>query len=160
MNILVGVGDMKVSNDPESTLVTYSLGSCIGVVIYDPVIKAGGLLHYMLPKSSLDGRKAKKNPYMFGDIGIPLLFKETYKLGAKKNRMKVIVAGGSQILDQKGFFNIGKRNYMTLRKMFWKNNVMVDFEDVGGNSNRTLKIELENGQAWMKISGREMKKIC
>ena len=160
MNIVVGVGDMKVSNDPESMLVTYSLGSCIGVAIYDPVIKVGGLLHYMLPESSLDGRKAKKNPYMFGDTGIPLLFKEAYTLGAKKNRMKVIVAGGSQILDQKGFFNIGKRNYTTLRKMLWKNNVMVDFEDVGGNSNRTVKLDLENGQAWMKISGREMKKIC
>ena len=60
MNIVVGVGDMKVSNDSESMLVTYSLGSCIGVAIYDPVIKVGGLLHYMLPESSLDGRKPKK----------------------------------------------------------------------------------------------------
>ena len=159
MNIVVGVGDMKVSNDPEIVLITYSLGSCIGVSIYDPVVKVGGILHYMLPDSSLDGRKAKKNPYMFGDTGIPMLFKEAYKLGAKKNRMKIRVAGGSQILDQKGFFNIGKRNYMALRKLFWRNNVMVDFEDVGGNVNRTMRLEVASGQAWLKVSGIGTKKI-
>ena len=67
--------------------------------------------------------------------------------------MKVIVVGGSQVLDQKGFFNIGKRNHMATRKMFWKNNVMIDLEDVGGNSNRTLKLEVKSGKAWLKISG-------
>ena len=159
MYIIVGVADMKVSDDPGSVLITHSLGSCIGVAIYDPVAKVGGLLHYMLPESSLDGIKAKKNPYMFGDTGIPLLFKESYKLGAKKNRLKVLVAGGAQILDQKGLFNIGKRNHTLLRKMFWKNNVMTDFEDVGGNVNRTLKLEIESGQAWLKTEGVGEKKI-
>jgi len=159
MYIIVGVADMKVSDDPGSVLITYSLGSCIGVAIYDPAAKVGGLLHYMLPESSLDGIKAKKNPYMFGDTGIPLLFKESYKLGAKKNRLKVLVAGGAQILDQKGLFNIGKRNHTLLRKMFWKNNVMTDFEDVGGNVNRTLKLEIESGQAWLKTEGVGEKKI-
>jgi len=159
MYIIVGVADMKVSDDPGSVLITYSLGSCIGVAIYDPVAQVGGLLHYMLPESSLDGIKAKKNPYMFGDTGIPLLFKESYKLGAKKNRLKVLVAGGAQILDQKGLFNIGKRNHTLLRKMFWKNNVMTDFEDVGGNVNRTLKLEIESGQAWLKTEGVGEKKI-
>jgi len=159
MYIIVGVADMKVSDDPGSVLITYSLGSCIGVAIYDPAAQVGGLLHYMLPESSLDGIKAKKNPYMFGDTGIPLLFKESYKLGAKKNRLKVLVAGGAQILDQKGLFNIGKRNHTLLRKMFWKNNVMTDFEDVGGNVNRTLKLEIESGQAWLKTEGVGEKKI-
>ncbi|MBW1614820.1 MAG: chemotaxis protein CheD [Deltaproteobacteria bacterium] len=142
MYIIVGVADMKVSDDPGSVLITYSLGSCIGVAIYDPAAKVGGLLHYMLPESSLDGIKAKKNPYMFGDTGIPLLFN-----------------GGAQILDQKGLFNIGKRNHTLLRKMFWKNNVMTDFEDVGGNVNRTLKLEIESGQAWLKTEGVGEKKI-
>jgi len=159
MDIVVGVADMKVSNEPGVVLVTYSLSSCIGLAIHDPVAQVGGMLHYMLPDSSLDGRKAKKNPYMFGDTGIPLLFKEAYKLGAKKNRLRVIVIGGAQILDQKGLFNIGKRNYTVLRKLLWKNNVMTDFEDVGGNVNRTLKLEIKTGQAWLKISGIGVKKI-
>jgi len=159
INIIVGVADMKVSDDRGAILITHSLGSCIGVAIYDPVVKVGGLLHYMLPESSLDGIKAKKNPYMFGDTGIPLLFKEAYKLGVKKSRLKVMVVGGAQILDQKGLFNIGKRNHTILRKMFWKNNVMTDFEDVGGNVNRTLKLEIESGQAWLKTGGMGVKKI-
>ncbi len=152
--MIVGVSDMKVSNDPDATVVTYSLGSCIGVVVFDPVAKAGGILHYMLPESSLDDEKAKKNPYMFADTGIPSLFKAVYKLGAKKQRMKVAVMGGSQILDQKGFFNIGKRNHTALRKMFFKNNVMRDYEDVGGNSNRTVRVEIKTGDIFNKISGQ------
>lgn len=159
MDIIVGVADMKVSNDTEAVLITHSLGSCIGIAIYDPMAKVGGILHYMLPESSIDGIKAKKNPYMFGDTGIPLLFKETYKFGAKKNRLKVIVVGGAQILDQKGLFNIGKRNYTLLRKMFFKNNVMVGFEDIGGSTNRTLKLGIKDGQAWLKTGGMGERKI-
>jgi chemotaxis protein CheD len=159
MNLVVGVGDMKVSNDPEATLVTYSLGSCIGVGIYDSIATVGGILHYMLPESSLDKTKAQRNPYMFGDTGIPLLFKNAYKLGAKKNRLKIIVTGGAQILDQNGLFNIGKRNHTLLRKMFWKNNVMVDYEDVGGTVNRTLRIAVLNGETSLKVSGSGVKEI-
>lgn len=154
VNLVVGVSDMKVSNDLESVLITYSLGSCIGIAVYDSVARVGGLLHFMLPDSNLDPTKARKNPNMFADTGIPNLFKSAYQLGAKKQRMRVIVVGGSQVLDQKGFFNIGKRNHMAVRKMFWKNNVMIDYEDVGGNVNRTLKLGIKDGQASLKVSGQ------
>jgi chemotaxis protein CheD len=154
VNIVVGVADMKVSNDPEGLLVTYSLGSCIGVVIYDPVARVGGILHYMLPESGIDKEKAKRKPFMFADTGIPPLFKSAYKLGAQKQRTRIIVAGGAQILDQQGFFNIGKRNHMAARKMFWKNNAMVEYEDVGGNHNRTIKLAVGNGRVTMKVPGK------
>jgi len=160
MDVIVGVGDMKVSDKADAILVTYSLGSCLGVCIYDSVSRVGGLLHYMLPESSIDEAKARQAPFMFGDTGIPLLFKETYRLGAVKNRLRVIVAGGAGILDQKGFFNIGKRNYTLLRKLFWKNNVMIDFEDVGGNVNRTLKLEVANGTTWLKTSSNGIRRIA
>jgi len=159
MRVIVGVSDMKVSNDPEAVLITYSLGSCIGVVIYDRVAKVGGLLHYLLPESKLSPEKAVKNPYMFADTGIPALFKAAYELGAKKQRMKVIVAGGSQVMDQAGFFNIGKRNDIAVRKMFHKNNVLIDYKDVGGNVNRTVKLEVKTGDAWIKVSGQGVKKV-
>jgi len=159
MEHIVGVADMKVSNRPGETLVTYSLGSCIGVVIYDPVVKAGGILHYMEPDSSIDEQKAVAKPYMFADSGIPRLFKAAYKLGALKHRIKVYVAGGAEILDQKGFFNIGKRNYMALKKIFFKNNVMVDKQDVGGNVNRTVRLEIATGDIYIKICGSEDMKI-
>ncbi len=159
MNIIVGVSDMKVSNNSDATIITYSLGSCIGVAIYDPVVNVGGLLHYMLPESKLDKDKAAKNPFMFADSGIPRLFKEAYRLGAKKQRMRVIIAGGAQVLDQKGFFNIGKRNHMAVRKIFWKNNVMTDFEDVGGNVNRTIRLIVKTGEMRLKVSGCEERVI-
>jgi len=154
VKLIVGVSDMKVSNDPVATLVTYSLGSCIGVAIYDPVVKVGGLLHYMLPASDIDAEKARRNPFMFADTGIPALFKSTYAFGAKKQRMRVIIVGGAQVLDQKGFFNIGKRNHMALRKIFFKNNVMVDHEDIGGNVNRTVRLEIKTGDTYIKTSGK------
>lgn len=145
---------MKVSSDPEVTLVTYSLGSCIGIAVYDPAVRVAGILHYMLPDSSLDPSKARAKPFMFADTGIPPLFKEAYKLGAKKQRMRIIVAGGAQILDQQGFFNIGKRNHMALRKIFWKNKVMVSHEEVGGNANRTIRLAVKDGACRLKVSGK------
>jgi len=159
VKVIIGVSDMKVSNDPKATLITYSLGSCIGVAVYDPTANVAGLLHYMLPESSLDKAKAQKNPYMFADTGIPQLFKAAYALGAKKQRMSVTVVGGAQILDQKGFFNIGKRNHMALRKLLFKNNVIIGKEDVGGNVNRTIRIEVGTGDMYLKTSGMGEKQI-
>ncbi len=159
MKQIVGVADMKVSNNTGESIITYSLGSCIGLVIYDPVVKVAGMLHYMLPESSLDKDKARAKPYMFADSGIPRLFKSAYQLGAVKQRLKIYAAGGAEILDQKGFFNIGKRNYMALKKMFFKNNVMINKQNVGGNVNRTVRIEIATGDIFVKTSGSKEVKI-
>ncbi len=154
MKVIVGISDMVVSKNPQDTLITYSLGSCIGVVVYDPEAKVGGLLHYMLPDASIDKQKAVAKPYMFATTGIPKLFKEAYRLGASKNRLIVKVVGGSQVMDSAGIFNIGKRNYLVLREMFWKNKVMIAKEDVGGTVNRTISIDLNTGVTTLKVSGR------
>ncbi len=159
MKQIVGVADMKVSNNPEESIITYSLGSCIGLVIYDPLVKVGGILHYMLPESSIDKGKAVARPYMFADSGIPRLFKTAYKMGAAKQRIKIYAAGGAEILDQKGFFNIGKRNYMALKKMFFKNNVLINKQDVGGNVNRTVRLEIATGDIYVKTSGSKEVRI-
>jgi chemotaxis protein CheD len=156
---IVGIADMGISQDQNGSLITYSLGSCIGVAIYDPAAMVGGLLHYMLPDSQLDPQKAQKKPFMFADTGIPLLFKEAYRYGASKGRIIVKVAGGSQILDDSGFFNIGKRNYMALRKILWKNNVLIKAEDVGGQVSRTVRLDMSTGKVWVKYSGEEEKEL-
>jgi chemotaxis protein CheD len=146
---------MKVSDDPEVVLATYSLGSCIGVLIYDTGARVGGVLHYMLPESSLAPEKAKKNPFMFADTGIPLLFHHAYELGAVKSRLAVKVVGGARILNDGGLFNIGKRNELMLRKMFWRNNMMVDAEAVGGSVNRTVRLHIGSGKVILREAGRE-----
>ena len=96
---------------------------------------------------------------MFADSGIPRLFKTAYKLGAVKQRMKIYVAGGAEILDQAGFFNIGKRNYMALKKLFFKNNVIINKQNVGGNTNRTVRLEIGTGDIYVKTSGGQEVKI-
>lgn len=156
MDLVVDIADMQVSNDPLVELVTYSLGSCIGLAIWDPEIRVGGMIHYMLPESSLSKDKAKTNPAMFADTGIPMLFRSTYNLGAVKKRLVVKVAGGSSLLDDEGTFNIGKRNHASLRKIFWKNGILVDSEHVGGQLSRTLRMNVGTGRTTLKIRGEEI----
>jgi chemotaxis protein CheD len=151
--IVVGISDLKVSNNVDDVLVTFALGSCVGLVIYDPVAKVGGMLHYMLPDSTLDADKARAKPAMFADTGIPLLFKSCYKLGAEKKRMAVKVVGGASILDDTNYFRIGQKNVMALRKIFWKNNVLIDKEDTGKNCNRTVRLHIASGKVLVKSSG-------
>ncbi len=154
MNIIVGVADMQISDDPGVTLVTHSLGSCIGLTVYDPHVKVGGLLHYMLPESQLDPVKAKKRPFMFADTGIPLLFKSCYELGAKKGRMIVKAAGGSQIMDASEIFCIGQRNHGALKKILFRNNVLIKAENVGGSVSRTMRLNIGTGELILKITGQ------
>ncbi len=147
---------MKVSNQPDHLLVTHALGSCIGVAIFDPLARVGGILHYMLPDSSLDPTRAAENPFMFADTGLPCLFRNCYALGAVKGRLQVKVAGGGQVLGGQEHFQIGRRNYAALRRIFLKNNVLVDKEDVGGAKARTLFLEMATGRVWVKVIGQQV----
>jgi chemotaxis protein CheD len=158
-DLIVGISDLKVSNSLDDVIITYALGSCIGIAVFDPIAKVGGLLHYMLPDSTLDQNKARENPEMFADTGIPLLFKSCYKYGADKKRMVVRVAGGASILDDTNFFRIGQKNIMAMRKIFWKNNVLIDAEDTGLNYNRTVRLEMATGRVFVRSSGGEMKEL-
>jgi chemotaxis protein CheD len=154
MKQVVGISDMKVSKDPKDTLITYSLGSCIGVLLWDPQANVAGLLHYMLPDSKIDPERSKARPYMFGDSGIPLLFRAAYGLGAVKERMKVYVVGGSQLMDSAGIFNIGIRNYDIVTRLFAKNGIKPVKEDIGGSVNRTISLEIATAKILLKVSGK------
>ena len=158
-DIVVGISDLKISKNPGDVLVTYALGSCIGVAVYDPLVKVGGLLHYMLPDSTLDANKARENPGMFADTGIPLLFKSCYALGAEKRRMIVKVAGGSNILDDTNYFRIGQKNITALRKIFWKNNVLIEKEDTGKSHNRTVRLEIAGGKFFVKNANGQLEEL-
>ena len=152
-SIVIGIGECKVSKEPSSVLVTHALGSCIAILIHDPVTKVAGLLHYMLPESSLDLEKAAKRPFVYADTGIPLLFQSAYQLGAVKSRMIVMAVGGAQMLDPNGTFNIGKRNHLAMRKIFWKAGVIVHKEEVGGTVSRTVRIDVASGRVQLRTAG-------
>ena len=154
--IIIGIADMKASADSSDIMTTYCLGSCIGLSIYDPVVKVGGILRYMLPSDLINPLKGESKPYMFGSTGIPRFFKACYQLGAEKKRLIIKVAGAAQVLNERGMFNIGKRNYAFLRKILWKNNVMIDAESIGGTINRTMYLRLSDGQVTVKVSREEV----
>jgi chemotaxis protein CheD len=153
MQYTVGVSDMKVSNGSGDVIVTHALGSCIGIAIHDPVANVGGILHYMLPVAKVDPEKAINNPMMFGDTGVPQLFKEAYRRGARKENLRVSMAGGAQVFGSSDFFDIGNRNVVTARKLFWKNGVMLAAEHVGGHIPRTLYLEIGTGKVWFTSHG-------
>ncbi len=150
---VVGISDCKISGDPEDLIVTYALGSCIAVVLYDPVAKVGGMLHYMLPDSALDANKAQQNPFMFADTGIPRLIAAVRSQGGLPARWVVRLAGGAQVLDSHGTFQIGKRNYLAARRILWKAGVLIAAEAVGGEVSRTTRLEIATGRMWIKEGG-------
>jgi chemotaxis protein CheD len=154
--VVVEIADIKVSSDPNAVLITYALGSCIAAIVYDPVTRAGGMIHYMLPASEASPDKARDRPAMFADTGIPLLFHAMYALGCKKPNLMVKVAGGGSLYDDHGHFAIGQRNYTILRKMFWKAGVMIAAEDVGGTKSRTARLFVGSGRCTITSSGEEV----
>ena len=155
MKHIVGVADAGFSNKPGDIIVTHALGSCLGIAVHDPVAKVGGLLHVMLPLSTVDPAKAEAKPWMFVNTGIPKFFRALYDLGAQKNRLTIKVAGGANVqAGGNDHFAIGKRNHIVLKKIFWKNGILIDAEDVGGNRARTMHFEIGTGKVWLSIAGQ------
>ncbi len=151
----VGISDCVVTADPQGVLATHALGSCIAVVIHDPVAGVAGLLHFMLPDSSTDPERARSKPFMFADSGIPAFFRMSYELGASKQRLKVSLIGGAQVLGSNDVFQIGKRNHVAARKILWKAGVMVHHEEVGGDEPRTVHIDASSGRVVISHGGKE-----
>jgi chemotaxis protein CheD len=152
---LVGVADMKISSSPEDEIITFALGSCLGIAVYDPVVHVGGMVHVMLPSSSIDPVKAFSNPSMFVDTGVKNLFLASYKEGAQRNRLLVFAAGGACAngLEQDDYFQIGKRNVTVLRSLLWKNSIILKNSDFGGNLARTMSLGIGTGQVTVRING-------
>jgi chemotaxis protein CheD len=143
-SVNVGIAEMRVLRGQPVDIVTHALGSCIGVAIYDSITHVGGLLHYLLPQSSLSPDDAKINPMKFGDTGIPALFQEAYRLGAAKDNLKVVIAGGGHFLAH-ATIDVGSRNVAIARRLFLKNRILIAGEAVGGDKPRTLRLDLQSG---------------
>ena len=149
------MSDAKVSGNSSDVLVTYSLGSCIGVCLYDPATNVGGMLHYQLPDSKMDPDRAKAKPFMFADTGMNMLVKNLVSMGARKKRMQIRIAGGASMDTGPRGFDIGKRNHLAFRKIMWKNGMFVDAEDVGGFSPRNVYMDIADGTVTVRSNGLE-----
>lgn len=152
---IVHVSDAKTSSDPSNVIATYSLGSCIAIALYDPATHIGGLLHFQLPNSKIDPERAKEKPFMFADSGMNILIKKLTSMGTNKKRMSVKIAGGAAMETGPKGFDIGKRNYLSIRKILWKNGMFIDAEDIGGCSPRNMYLNIANGDVTIRSDGME-----
>ncbi len=152
----VGIAEMKVSDQRGDIIITHALGSCLGIAAYDPMACVGGLLHVMLPLSAIDPVKAERNPLMFVDTGFPKLLLQCLKTGAQKHRLEITVAGGanSNEREENDLFKIGKRNFLILRKLLWKDGLLLKSYDVGGNASRTMLLEIGTGKVMIRSNGQ------
>ena len=154
-SLTIDISDMKLSKNRDDVLVTYSLGSCVGLTLFDPVAGIGGMIHCMLPLSKIDPDKARLKPYMFVDTGVAAMLGEMYAMGAQRKNLIAKVAGAGSPLGREETFRIGQRNYTILRKFLWKNNILIDKEDVGGSKARTLFLYMADGRTTVKSEGKE-----
>ena len=134
---------------------TYALGSCLGLMVYDPEACVGGMLHAMLPSSKINPNKAKENPFMFVDTGAPEMLSQLMDAGAKKSRLVIKVAGCASPLGGSKTFDVGKRNYAVLEQVFFKNNIQVDSKEIGGTDNLTVFFNVSTGRVTIKNKGKE-----
>ena len=156
----VNFSEMKISNNPTETLVAFSIGSGIGMSIYDPISIVGGMLNFILPSSAtIDSAKIKKYPFMFADTGIPAFLTALEEFGAKTGRMKIVIAGGAQVLDQTGVFNIGHNNYQATKLILSGYKLGIHHEDIGGIHSRILKLNIGSGASFIHFPGQRETKI-
>ncbi len=153
MRLDVGIGEWKVSNRRDDVIKTYALGSCVAVITYDQKNGVAGLIHIALPESKVNAGKAERLPGYFADTGLPLLVRGMERHGAEKKNIRVRIAGGASIMDENRNFDIGRRNTIAVKRFLWKNGLGVIREDTGGNSSRTVAINVSDGVVTVSNSG-------
>ncbi len=157
-HVVIGVGDMGVSDSADITLSTYALGSCIGIIAYDPVKLIAGLLHFMLPDSGMSPDRAITQPSMFADTGLENLFRTMNEKEADHGSLRIFLAGGASDLSQEAMFNIGAKNIAAVQNILHSEKLEVAEEDLGGLNNRTIHFEI--GTGLLEVKTTTSKQIC
>lgn len=150
--LVIGIADMKMARG-SGMLVTYALGSCIGICLYDAQIKLGALVHIMLPLNMEAGRKS---PLKYADTGIRETLKQMEGKGARRSRITAKIAGGAKMFEVSGgsLGNIGQRNIESVRMVLKREGIQILKEDVGGSVARTLLFDVSNGLGCIRSYGK------
>ena len=154
----VGIGDMKFTRG-DGTIITYALGSCIGITFYDPVIRLGALLHVLLP---VRVSETDKNVFKYADPGIQETIRKLTAFGMVKSRTVVKIAGGAKMFELSGkadFGDIGNRNAKTVEQILTAQGFRISGRDTGGNSARTMVLNVANGDVFIRGVGRMEKRL-
>ncbi|WIW71604.1 chemotaxis protein CheD [Anaerosinus gibii] len=157
--IRVGMADYKVGRSPSS-LISYGLGSCIGIAIYDSATRVGGLSHIMLPDSKQ--ARSNENPAKFADTALPLMVQEMITLGAVKSRMIAKIAGGAQMFkfaNATDIMRVGERNAEAVKQVLKEIGIKIIAEDTGGNYGRTVELRLDTGVYRIKTIDKGEKEL-
>lgn len=151
--LTVGIADMKFARQ-EGVLITYALGSCIGISLYDPMIKLGALVHIMLPEICGTG---DRNIFKYADTGLAETFRKMQILGARKPRMIAKIAGGAKMFQLQGnstLGNIGARNITSVKQILYAEGIRLAASDVGENYARTMSFDVSTGVVKIRTYGR------
>ena len=152
----VGIGEYVVSEDVNDDIKTYGLGSCIAVMVYDWRRQMGALLHVAYPESSVNPERAKTQPGYFADTGVELLMKEFIRHHSPNRRDLILrLAGGANVMDEAGHFNIGKRNALAVKRELWRLGYGVKNEDIGGSISRTISLSVASGAVIVSNGGNQ-----
>ncbi len=151
----IGIGELIVSNDRDDTVKTYSLGSCIAVIVYDSRSCAGGIVHVALPDSSIDREHDKKPVGYYADKAIPVLIAEMKRLGSLLKNVSIKLVGASDSKFENDRFKIGRRNIVAVKKLLWKEGLGVVAEDTGGTVARTVELAIKDGTIAVSSNGNK-----
>jgi len=153
--IILGIGDMGMSSNPAEVLKTCALGSCVAVIMLDPIARAAAMAHVALPDSATNPEKAQNKPGYFADTAIPALLRLMGIVSTNGSTRKpfIKVVGGAQIMDPTNTFNIGKRNILSIKKILWSHGLGVIAEETGGNISRTVTVPLKTGKVIISSPG-------
>ena len=149
-NLIIGIADMKIGSQ-DDILITYALGSCVGIMLYDKIKKIGGLVHVLLPDSTTSTKV--ENPYKFADLGIEKTVIELEKRGILRANLKAKIAGGAQMFktsNTSSNLNIGERNVVATKVALQKLRIPIIAQDVGLDYGRTVKFNLADGSVTIK----------
>ncbi|MGE4292871.1 MAG: chemotaxis protein CheD [Desulfovibrio sp.] len=151
--IVVNISDMKFSTRPDDVIVTFSLGSCLGVTAYDPRRRVGAMMHALLPSEASSPERARKNPFMFVGAGFQAMLARLEQLGASRRDLVFKMAGGA---DMRGdtLFHTGERNVEALQRMLREERLRLGGQEVGGTIPRTLYLRMDTGEVVVKTFGR------
>lgn len=151
----VNAVQMLISRDPQETIVAPSIGSGIAVVIYDPQVPAGGILHFLFPDSTaMDRENAERYPYAYADTGLSLFLEQAYACGMQKRNLRIVLAGGAQTVDPPTFLNFGKRNLEAATKILNEQDLIITGSEVGGHATRTIRLKIGDGTISLDTRGQ------
>lgn len=151
--LTIGIADMKMTRG-EGTLITYALGSCIGICLYDPLIKLGALVHIMLP---INMEANRTSPLKYADTGIRMTLSQMEMKGARRARIVAKIAGGAKMFEVAGngaLGSIGQRNIDSVHQVLRQERIPLLKEDVGGKTARTLLFDVATGEGYIKVVGK------